>query len=252
MTLEKTLAKPSAAQSLPPLVRGLPLLGNVLDLTGDLPAFFLKNYYEYGPIFRVRVFNQTYTVLAGPEANLFMSRQGNDHLRSYELWHEQNAQYGAQNSLISLDGEAHTRLRKVQKRGYSCSTIDGHYPQAVDVVQRELQGWQPGRSMPVMEFMQRIVTEQLGTIVAGFAPGDYVKDIRVVLRTILLTTVTKQAPRLLLHMPAYRKARARVGELGQKIIASHQDGLDGRQPDLIDDLLAAPRRTKACCPSQTC
>jgi cytochrome P450 len=238
MTLEKTLATPAHAS--PPLARGLPLLGNVLDLTGHLPAFFLKNYYKHGPIYRVLVFNQTYTVLAGPEANIFMSRKGNDHLRSYELWHEQNAQYGAQNSLISMDGEPHARLRKVQKRGYSRSAIDGHYPEAVDVVQREVQGWEADRSMPVMEFMQRIVTEQLGTIVANYAPGDYVKDVRVVLRTLLLTTVTKQAPRLLLHLPAYRKARARVWELGHKIIAAHRDGpAEGREPDLIDDLLAA-------------
>jgi hypothetical protein len=39
--------------ALPPLVPGLPLLGNTLDLLGDPAPFLVKNYLRLGSGFRV-------------------------------------------------------------------------------------------------------------------------------------------------------------------------------------------------------
>jgi hypothetical protein len=53
------------------MARGLPLIGSVLDLADDVLAFLVKQYQKLGPIFRLKVLNDTYTAIAGPEANLF-------------------------------------------------------------------------------------------------------------------------------------------------------------------------------------
>jgi hypothetical protein len=69
-------------------VRGLPFIGNAWEMGTDPAAFFMKCYREAGPIFRIRLFNKPYTVLAGPEANRFIAREGATHLRSKEFWQE--------------------------------------------------------------------------------------------------------------------------------------------------------------------
>lgn len=43
-----------AGEALPPLVPGLPLLGNARDMAGNPLPFLVAAYKHYGPIFRVR------------------------------------------------------------------------------------------------------------------------------------------------------------------------------------------------------
>ena len=63
----------------PLFVHGLPFIGNAWEMGTDPGAFFVKCYREAGPIFRIRLFNKPYTVLAGPEANRFIAREGTTH-----------------------------------------------------------------------------------------------------------------------------------------------------------------------------
>ena len=65
--------------ALPPLVPGLPLLGNALDLMGDPAPFLFKNYARFGPVFRVNAVHHRLLVVAGPEANLFFMRGAGAH-----------------------------------------------------------------------------------------------------------------------------------------------------------------------------
>ena len=228
---------------LPPMARGLPLVGSVLDLADDVLAFMVKQYQTLGPIFRLKVLNDTYTAIAGPEANLFFAREGNDHFRSKEFWEGMDEELGAKTTLISTDGEEHARLRQLEKAGYGKSVVEAHFPEVVALTQQALAGWAVGESRPVLRSIQDLVTEQLGTITVGHGPGDYVADIRTFVRTALLVRVTKQRPGFLLHLPAYRQAKARSHELAQKIIERHRlnPPID-RAPNLVDDALAAVAR----------
>jgi hypothetical protein len=59
--------------ALPPLARGLPLLGNALDMQRDLIAFLVEQYKQSGPVFRVRALNQEFVVLAGCDLPISLS-----------------------------------------------------------------------------------------------------------------------------------------------------------------------------------
>ena len=59
-----------------PTVKGLPLLGSALRLSEDARLFIIEQYKIHGPVFRVKVLNREYTVLAGVEANNFVQRHG--------------------------------------------------------------------------------------------------------------------------------------------------------------------------------
>src|SRR3546814_7802248 len=90
--------------------------------------------------------------------------------------------------------------------------------------------------------MQFMVVDQLGTILTGTAPLEYVKDIRTTILHILNVLVTRQRPKILLKRPVYKKAKARVFELGYKMIAEAKARYATTKPEdrnLIDDIMAA-------------
>jgi cytochrome P450 len=236
-----TAAETLAARE-PPLVAGLPLLGNLPDMARDPARFFVKCYRKYGPVFKVRILGHTYTVIAGAEAANFMgTREGKECLRSKEFWEGLVKEYGATRVLTGEDGESHKQLRDVMRRGYSKESIKGRYHELVAITDRVLaRDWQAGQWVPVVQAMQYLVVDQLGTILTGDAPLEYVKDIRTTILYILNVLVTRQRPRFFLLNPKYRRAKARVFELGRKMIAQAKERarrIPDDQKTLIDDIM---------------
>ena len=105
-----------------PQVPGVPLIGNVFGMTTSMQKFLVKQYVALGPIFRVRAFHRRFTVLAGPEANMFLKHQEKKHLRAYEFWRDFSRELGAKQFILSMDGVDHARLRKALAFGYSPKT----------------------------------------------------------------------------------------------------------------------------------
>ena len=77
------LSRAAVAQAASPQARGawphasgLPLIGNTISMTGDLRSYLTEQYLQLGPVFQVQAFQHTFTILAGPEANLFLLREG--------------------------------------------------------------------------------------------------------------------------------------------------------------------------------
>src|SRR3546814_7468009 len=61
----------------PPMVRGLPLIGSTIEMAANPAKFFARCYRDYGSAFRVRVFGNDLTVIAGAEAE-----SGRAHVRT--------------------------------------------------------------------------------------------------------------------------------------------------------------------------
>ena len=163
-----------------PMLPGLPWLGSVLGMARDPAQFFVDSYRKYGPVFRLKMLGNSYTVIAGVEAANFMgTREGRDSLRSKEFWEGLNAEYGSTRSLTGEDGESHKQLRDIMRHGYSKESIKGRYNELVTITDRCFaRDWPVGKEVPVVAAMQYMVVDQLGTILTGAAPLEYVKDIR--------------------------------------------------------------------------
>lgn len=227
----------------PPVAPGLPLLGSALDMYTDVLGTLVKLYHKMGPVFRVRILGDTYTVIAGPEANLFLSREGNDHFRSKEFWKNMDFELGARTTLISSDGETHAKLRQMQKRGFSRSVIERSLGEVVAITRRYLDAWPAGEGRAAYPFLQDVITEQLGSIIVGRAPGEYVRDVVDFVRTALLVQVTGQRPKFLVYTPRYYRAKKRTMALGQQILDWHRrNPPEDRPPNLVDDALAMARK----------
>jgi hypothetical protein len=69
--MEKIIISKREASEVPKLslLTELPFLGSALELTINPVDFFVKNYHLFGSIFHLQVPNQSFTVIAEPEAN---------------------------------------------------------------------------------------------------------------------------------------------------------------------------------------
>ncbi|MDX3884758.1 MULTISPECIES: cytochrome P450 [Edaphosphingomonas] len=237
-----------------PVVPGIPFLGNTLEMAKDPAAFFVRCYREHGPVFRIKVFGRESIVIAGPESATFMTtREGRDALRSKEFWEGLIKEYGATETITSTDGERHIKLRTLMREGFSREAVQGQYDNLRDITDRAIgRRWDVGTDIPVVEAMQYMVVEQLGMLLTGQAPLEYVKDIRFAILTILNVLVTRQRPKIMLHDPRFRKARRRVEELGHTMIADFQRKVaDGTAPkNLITDIIRANLDDKDIMPDQ--
>ena len=231
----------------PTHVRGLPIVGNALQMAKDPGRFFYECYRKYGPVFRLKIMSNVYTVLAGTEAATFMgTREGRDSLRSKEFWQGLVDEWGAKRTLTGEDGETHQKLRAVMKHGYSKESMRGRYNELIEITDSVVaRDWPVGKSVPVVQNMQYIVTEQLGAMLTGTSPREYVTDIRTTILYILNILVTRQRPRFLLKDPRYKHAKERVSELGRRMIAEYNATKDSRDParrNLVDDVMEAHAR----------
>lgn len=234
-------AQPSGAI---PLVDGPPLLGNVLDMARDPARFFYDCYRKHGPVFRFKLLGRTCTVLAGPQAAHWMgTKEGKECLRSKEFWEGLTNEYKATQSLPGVDGERHKQLRDVLRHGYSRESILGRYNELIAITDRSIErDWKAGQFVYPLPAMQMMVTDQLGTILTGRAPLEYVADIRLTILYILNVLITRQRPKFFLWNPAYRKAKARVHELGHRMIADYRARgplKEGQQRTMVDDIMEA-------------
>ncbi len=220
---------------------GLPLIGNIISMSRDFRSFIADQYRKLGPIFCIHAFKQRLIVLAGPEANRFVSR-GNQYFRSHEAWAAFNTKLGVSRSPISMDGPEHIRVRRDHAQVYSRKLIENRIEDAVYIVQRETTAWPQNKSFEALRACQRIIAEQIGYLATGMSSRDYIDDIIYFSKTMLSTHVSRHLPKQVMYLPRFRRSSQRVEEFLQKILTEHDPKNRGDKPrDLVDDLLELNR-----------
>ena len=244
-----TPLRPGApADRQPPLVPGLPVLGNALDLRMNPLENLTDMYHRHGPAFRIKVPGRTIWVMAGLEANEFLAREGEHYLGSEEVFGPFGAELGSDALMVALDGVPHRHQRKVQRRGYSRKVILAELPLVDSCTRTVARSWVDGQTFPLLAQMQEVVVEQLGIMIAGRPAHGLLDDLRILLNTNLRVNVLKMSPRVLLRRPRYRRAYARVMAFGDEVLEWHRRNPPSasdaeRAPNLVDDLLAAVDET---------
>ena len=225
-----------------PEIPGLPVAGNAFQMAGDVREFLTAGYVKYGPIFRVRAFNQRFVALAGPEANVFVQKISATHLRSYEPYREFCAFLGAHRALLNMDGPEHLRIRKLLVKGYSPKTLETHFDEAHGATRDLVAAWPANKPMAIQRAMQELIAEQIGLVCTGVSPRGYADDLIRFLGAAVTIHITRRWPRQMERLPRFRRARRRVEELYEKIMAAHEpDRRLGEEPDFVDDLLEVNR-----------
>ena len=226
-----------------PTDSGIPLIGNTLEMAKDPGAFFLRMYRKHGPIYSVNVFGRRTLVLAGAEATLFLSSpEGRRVLSSKSVWKDLIKEIGANTIINGEDGERHLEMRKILGQGFSKKALDGNYELMFNIADRHFDAeWKPGTQPRPLPNMQYLITEQLGELLAGGSPKEYIEDIRIATLNILNVLVTKQRPKFFLLSPGYQAAKRRSLKLADRMIDNLRTQSEaGELPDnLLGDIYRA-------------
>lgn len=236
-----TALPPRRMEKAIPEVAGLPVLGSAAAAAKDLIGLFHRSYQRYGPVFKLRLLNQRITVIAGSEANRQVHRKGRLFLRSQEVWTDFLQEVGASKVVTSLDGTEHRRLRKALARGYSRKSFESRMDVAIDICRRHIDAWPNNRPVAGKVAIQRLVVDQIGTILANVPPGKHLDDLVVFLDTLLLTRLAKMRP-MILYRRKFERARKQVEALYARILREHSPGgAHADRGDLVNDVLALHR-----------
>lgn len=234
-----TTANPSihTAGKEPPLMKGLPVLGNVKEMSGDPLQLFVRGYHELGPVFRVKVANRMFHVIAGPTAHEFVANGGDEMLSAEKTLGATGGEMGARRTLVTINHAAHLHMRKAMRPGYSKSAFLKDAPLAFARTEERMKGWQAGEEIDAFRTLQRLVMEQLALALIGEEANDYFDDVRIYIGTILNVRVHGLWPELALQMPRYKQAKARFLELGMGILNKRRAEGDHARADLIADAI---------------
>ena len=181
MTEQHTLLWEPGASAAP-----LPPLADYSRVTQEEQPL-VSLYRTYGPVFRLpRPGRAPQIILAGPEINVFMARHEDEFFTTGEQWEQFDAMISQQprSGMTEVrDGEANRRRRAQSSRQWSRARILDQIPQMVEITLESTRDWQPGSSIAVHTSMRRLVAEQLGRLLLGVSPGEYLDDFVTYLNT---------------------------------------------------------------------
>jgi cytochrome P450 len=113
-------------------------------------------------------------------------------------------------------------------------------PQMSEIIGECTQDWQPGASIAVHASMRRLVAEQLGRLLLGYSPGDYLDDFvtypnMTIVNTLRAGSNTEEQ----FASAEYKQAVERVNEFSHKAYDAHlAHPQPNGKPDMVDEAIA--------------
>jgi sterol 14-demethylase len=120
----------------PPLVPGLPLLGNALEFWRDPVALFRRGYELFGPMFAIKLGPKYAAVLLGPECNRFFFSE-TDRLLSMRQAYQFVIPMFGDKLLFVAEQDEYREQRAILLPAFSGHSIDGY----VTAMVREVTDW---------------------------------------------------------------------------------------------------------------
>lgn len=224
--------------------RTLPTLGTLDLLTsksfraGNIPKFFFEKSKELGPVFELKAGGRQLVVLASSKLNHWFIQKGRIHFRTQDYIADFQKEWGTGRSVASLDGADHFRFRKALRPGCSRAVVEDRMADVISLARKQFLNWGIKETVRGEMGCQRLIGEQIAQLCVSFAPTEILEDLLKFEYRALLVHVHKLLPRIMLHTPAMKQARANVLKFYAQIHAAHTPAQrKGKRRDLADDLL---------------
>ncbi|GHJ47344.1 cytochrome P450 [Catellatospora sp. TT07R-123] len=221
----------------PPIVPGIPLLGNALQMMGDVQQFLVDSYHDLGPVFRVRALNQPFVIMAGAAANRFLIEHGEQVFTSEESFGGLDREFGMR--VHVLRGRPHRHLRKLLATGLSRDLLAARWDQVADQTEQILDGWADQPAVSVVDACQRLAAAQLSIAYTGASSAARFETLRSAFELVLDVTIAGKWPAAALRWPSYRRSRAEIHRFARAALAERAAGPRDGTPDLLDLALDA-------------
>ncbi len=209
---------------------------------GNIPKFIAEKSAELGPVFRLRVPGRQMVVLAGNEANTWVTKKGRLYLRTRDYLEDFQTEWGTARSIASMDGADHFRMRRTVRAGNSQAVVRDRLDELFESGRRAFERWGVGQTVPGEMACQRFVGEQISRLSVSLEPSEtltaVLDDLLVFEYRALLVHVMRVLPEFTLRTRRMKRYHGRVLELYAMIHAAHTPAQrEGRRRDLVDDLM---------------
>ncbi len=125
-----------------PAPRGLPLLGNALQLKPSTIHLAMERWSRrHGPMFRARIGPREVVVLSDSEAITAVLRDRPDGFRRPAITAEVSAELGGSVGVFVAEGDAWRRQRRMVMQAFSPTAIRAYFDRMVQVGERLEQRW---------------------------------------------------------------------------------------------------------------
>ena len=231
---------PSSAP-LPPLVPGLPGIGNALGMRKDPTRAMVDWAATHGDVFRLKLGPQTIFVVAGADASRLAASTGYDVLSNFDTFIGAIRALGTEKNLAVLDGEDHKLFRSIAQDGYKKTAMMRSLPVVLSTIERYVASLELGDSVDVFPVFQRLISLELGEGVAKVRVDENIDELQRFMRYLMNVHIAGIWPRWTRHLPSIRRSIRVSHQVVADVVRHHQDNPPGdeRPRSLIDDVLDA-------------
>ncbi len=209
-------------------------------LTGNIPKAMHQIFRKHGPVVRVpfKMAKTPLVALMGVDTNRWVNKYGRFYVRSKDYIQGLERVFGASRSLPGMDGAEHYRMRKSLSAAYSRGALTPRLPELISHCRNSIGSWKQGDVFSVTETFQKHMSSQVSGLAIGVDCSEYVDELLEYEHRALITEVQGALPKFMMSTPRMKRARKRVGQLQEAILASHTPAQrKGKPPDIADAIL---------------
>lgn len=218
----------------------------------NISRFFHEIYETYGPVVEIWFpkIRQRTVLLLGAETNNWLNRNGRFFFHSKEYIRDFEAAFGAKQSLTSMDGCEHYRLRKLLKHGYTRNTLEEVLPDVITVAKRSMQRWEIGKSYRLTNTMNLFLSAQVSRAMLATDNSEWHQDLLDFERRCVMTKVQRSLPHFMLRTSTMKRKLRKSIEIVNSIQNNHNPTRSQDNPkSLIDHVLEIHRTDQQLLPA---
>jgi cytochrome P450 len=207
------------------------------------PGPFLASAYEqYGPIFRAPYLGADVVFLVGPEANRFVLLSNRLNFSHHEGW---GKLYGVVdvygNGLLTMDGEEHSRHRRIMNPAFAISYLDRYVPLMNSIIRQHITTWRERGEIDAYQEARKITFDVAAQALAGFSAGAEVEQFRHLFVQLLMQGMKARTSRLRDELNALLRAKIqeRRDKTGDDVLGLLVQARDEQGHGLSDEQIIA-------------
>ncbi len=147
---------PTLQGELPVGPRRLPYLGNLLSLRQDPLGFFQRLHQTYGGMATLYLGKNPAVLLTKPEYVRYVLVEHPRNFSNQALAQPQSEGNGANEGLLTIDGEKHRQQRRAVNPAFHKKRVEGYAAIIQQYTQELLKTWQPGQTVDLSRAMQEL------------------------------------------------------------------------------------------------
>jgi CRP-like cAMP-binding protein/cytochrome P450 len=203
----------------PPKVKGLPLVGNTLQILQRPWGFLQDSYRAFGSSFRVSVKGKRAVVLAGPEVRGLYSEAGDNFLDRAFFYERLEVELSAKELIFRTKGHRHHEMRRCASLAFSRHVAAEHLPAAAAEMVRSFQALAPGRRYDALTLAADVLIAAAGPML-GACDLRAIRPDAAQYASTMMQVAARTRSRLALWGRGYRRAKWRSTAFARELLQS--------------------------------